>query len=224
MPLPDLKALRNQLIRMSSDVRLNDTPPTLKFDNQLKNTFPNWKFKDGSIDVMSPDGRAIVFPYDWLLLAAAAVPFYNALRTYKDMALQAARGDSALVEKARSDKSLNQDFRDSILKVVHSNVTDAQKLEEFLTDYTSWGGAKCIARTQDDFHWSPILDALGLLASSSGYVVDLCEKLAALQELPPSLIPTNIQQSIKIPPENLAERFSNALTNCGFQKAKNSRE
>ena len=224
MPLPDLKALRNQLIMISSDIRSNDTPPSLKFDNQLKNTFPNWKFKAGSIDVMSPDGRAIVFPYDWLLLAAAAVPFYNALRIYKDMALQAASGDSALVEKARSDKSLNQDFRDSILKVVHFDATDAQKLEGFLIDYTSWGGGKCIARTQDDFHWSPILDALGLLASSSGYVVDLCEKLAALQELPPSLIPTNRLQGVKISPENLTETFSSALTNCGFHKAKTSRE
>jgi len=221
MALPNLTELRTQLVSASAAIRASNSQPSTSLIRQLKEAFPNWKFKPACIEVETSGGRVIVFPYEWFQFAAIARPFYAALKQYKSIAIQAANGSEATIDNARSAGHITPAFKDAILSLVNGNVDDARKVEVFVTDYDSWGGGKSIARQQDDFHWSPILDALGLLAASSGFVVDLCEKLGELQQIPTLLIPPDGVEETNVIIKKLAGEFTESLNGCGFFNQEN---
>jgi hypothetical protein len=161
----------------------------------------------------------VIFPYQWFPLALLAVPFYRALKSYRTLALQAAGGDESVIDTARKNSQLPKELSEGILLVVKNDTEDAKRLEKFITDYDSWGGGKSIARL-DDFHHSPILEALNLLAASSNYVVDLCERFAdypAIETLLAAQEPVNRPDINTI---NLTAGFTEALENCGFKNDK----
>jgi hypothetical protein len=211
-----LTELRTKLVATGNTIRASNRHPSAGVIAKLREAFPVWKFKPACIEVATANGLVIVFPYEWFYLAAAAVPFYKALKEYKALAVQAAGGNLTIIENARNAQHIDQAYKDSIANLVNGDASEAGKIEAFLTNYDSWGGGKSIARQQDDFHVSPILDALGLLAASSGYVVDLCEKLAELPNVSTTLnshfIPAGENQVFG----NLTKDFSDALNVCGF--------
>jgi MoxR-like ATPase len=188
--LPDLNAERERLKKQSEVIRALAIAPPAKLRTRLAEVFPECNFKALSVEERTKEGRCVVFPYEYFYLAAAAVPFLVALRAYKELVDKAAAQlglnhdqFAVAIEDARSGRGISGALSAEFSSLLGNDAQDLQRLERFLTDYTSWGGGKSVARGQNDFHVSAILDATGLLAASSGHVVTLCERLVGDPEL-----------------------------------------
>lgn len=220
MALPDLNSLKTQLATASKLILANEIQPSPTLIQYAKNALPELKFSSGYIQFKTPKEKYVIFPYQWLPLALLAVPFYKALQSYKNLALQAAGGDESAIDTARTNSQLPKELSEGILLVVKNDTEDAKKLEKFITDYDSWGGGKSIARTSGDFHYSPILEALNLLAASSNYAVDLCARFSDYPAIENILAAQGPVSPLDFNTIDLATGFTKALENCGFQNEK----
>jgi hypothetical protein len=183
-------------------------PPRLSYStiHKLQAIFTDLRFNSDCIDGETPDRRYVTFPYSSIVFASESVELFNALKYYKSIILEASeklgisQPDFAqIIEKARTSKIIDKSLGDKISANLKGNKEDILDITRFLTDYDSWGGGKSIARGQDDFHVSPILNALGLLAASSGYVVKLCETLSEH----PALVGEINKQVVEAPKNNV---------------------
>jgi hypothetical protein len=188
--LPDINAEREQLTKQSGVIRGLALLPTPELRARLSEIFPKINFKASSVEEETREGRWVVFPYEYFYFASAAVSLLQALRSYKKVVDEAVaqlgwNHDEimAAIENAREGRGISSALRDECAARLRNDAEGLRRLERFLTDYPSWGGGKSIARSQNDFHVSSILDATGLLAASSGHVVTLCERLAGHSEL-----------------------------------------
>ncbi len=204
--LPDLSALRVELGKKAEAIKAN--PPRLSYStiHKLQAIFTDLRFNSDCIAGETPDKRYVTFPYSSIVFASASVELFNALKYYKSIILEASeklgisQPDFAqIIEKARTSKIIDKSLGDKISSNLKGNKEDILDITRFLTDYDSWGGGKSIARGQDDFHVSPILNALGLLAASSGYVVKLCETLSEH----PALVAEINKQVVEAPKNNV---------------------
>ena len=204
--LPDLSALRVELGKKAEAIKAN--PPRLSYStiHKLQAIFTDLRFNSDCIDGETPDRRYVTFPYSSIVFASESVELFNALKYYKSIILEASeklgisQPDFAqIIEKARTSKIIDKSLGDKISANLKGNKEDILDITRFLTDYDSWGGGKSIARGQDDFHVSPILNALGLLAASSGYVVKLCETLSEH----PALVGEINKQIVEAPKNNV---------------------
>jgi hypothetical protein len=187
--LPNLAELRLELESKSKVIQSN--PPRLSSATieKLQAVLPDLRFASDFIDG-TPDSRYVTFPYSFVVFASVSVDLFNALKSYKAIIVDASErlGISQpefrdVIEKARSSGLIDNHVKQQISIDLKGDTDDIARVTKFLTDYESWGGGKSIAREQDDFHVSSILNALGLLAASSGFVVKLCETLSSHPDL-----------------------------------------
>lgn len=220
MALPDLNSLKVQLTTASKYILTNDIQPSRKLIQHARIALPALKFNSSYIQFKTPTEKHVIFPYQWLPLALLAVPFYKALQSYKSLALQAAGGDEVAIDMARKNKQLSIELNEGVPRIVKNDIEDAKKLGKFITDYDSWGGGKSIARTSGDFHYSPIPEALNLLAASSSYIADLCAVFANDLEFQNSIAPQDPANQLDFNTIDLTREFTEALESCGFQNDK----
>ena len=183
--LPDLSELRLELGRKAQGIKSNPSRLSSATICRLQAVFPELRFTSDCIDG-TPDSRYVAFPYSFIVFASASVELFNALKLYKAIVvgasekLEISQSDfEQFIEEARLSGVINDNMQLQIAIDLKSDTDDIAKVTRFLTDYKSWGGGKSIARGQDDFHVSSILNALGVLAASSGFIVKLCETLSS---------------------------------------------
>jgi hypothetical protein len=218
--LPELSELRLNLQRKAKVIQVN--PPRLSSATicKLQTIFPALRFTFDWVDGVTSESRYVTFPYSFIVFASASVELFNALKSYKAVVVGASdklgisQPDfTQVVEKARSSSIIDKNLERQISIDLKSDKNDIGKVTKFLADYDSWGGAKSIARVQDDFHISPILNALGLLADSSGYVVGLYKTLSAH----PALV-DEINKQVTDAAKNSFSVTTSALTASLFAK------
>jgi len=217
--LPDLSELRLELGRKAKVIQAN--PPRLSSATicKLQAIFPELRFTSDCIDG-TPDSRYVTFPYSFIVFASASVELFNALKSYKAVVVDASEKleisqskFTQVIEKARSSGVIDSNLDRQISIELKGDKDDVAKVAKFLTDYESWGGGKSIARGQDDFHLSSILNALGLLAASSGFVVKLYETLSSH----PALV-DEINKQVTDASKNSFSVTTSALTASLFAK------
>lgn len=124
----------------------------------------------------------IFLPNQWFYIASYFIDFYNELVLYKEYALKVATKERL---KGLNGQSLTDDEQKS-LSSLDLDDTSKSNLQEFITNYDWWHGAKSIDR--GDFYVSPILSCACLVNASQSFVVDLCVFLAKKQDLAKSII------------------------------------
>lgn len=124
----------------------------------------------------------IFLPNQWFYIASYFIDFYNELVLYKEYALKVATKERL---KGLNGQTLTDDEQKS-LSSLDLDDTSKSNLQEFITNYDWWHGAKSIDR--GDFYVSPILSCACLVNASQSFVVDLCVFLAKKQDLAKSII------------------------------------
>jgi hypothetical protein len=204
--LPDLSALRLELGKKAEAIQAN--PP--RFSNttisKLREVFPDLRFTSDCIDGKT-ERRYVIFPYSFIAFSAAAVELFDALKSYKAVVAGASEKLGILqpdfeqiILSARDVGTIDEKLSRQISADLKEDKDDIARLAKFLTNYESWGGGKSIARQQDDFHISPILDSLGLQAESSGYVSNLYKTLSKH----PRLVEEINNQALNAPKNNFS--------------------
>lgn len=216
MPLPVLKDLIESLKSVSKLIQKRDPQPSASVIIKLKEVFPSLEFHRAHLTDKTSEGLLVIFPYQWFLLAGAAVPLYKALIEYREKAVEAGGGNYVLLIEGAKTAPIDPHFKVSIETLLGNNSEEVEKVETFLTKYDTWGGEKNIKRSSD-FYVSPILNSIGLLAASSGYVVDLCKKLADNPSVLATLDPYfAFEEESHELLGNLTSDFVDSLKGCGF--------
>lgn len=143
-----------------------------KFDND-KITYNEYSF-----EVQRSSEGIIVAPNQWLYIAAYYSSYCREMFAYKQ----------ELVNYLLTQYSTKKAFEEPIRKC-QNNIEEAKTLLanypegnnrdyliKFLSDYSWWGGAKTIDRS--DFCASAILSSANLVNATQSYVADICEFLA----------------------------------------------
>ena len=139
-------------------------------------------YNEFSFEVQRSSEGKIVAPNQWLYIAAFYSSYCREMIAYKQ----------ELVNYLLTQYSSKKAFEEPI-KACQKNVEAAKSLLQnypegknkeylikFLTDYSWWGGAKTIDRS--DFCASAILSSAKLVNATQGYIADICEFLAENQE------------------------------------------
>ena len=163
-----------------------------KFDND-KITYNEYSF-----EVQRSSEGIIVAPNQWLYIAAYYSSYCREMFAYKQ----------ELVNHLLTQYNTKKAFEEPIRRC-QNNIEEAKSLLanypdgdnkdfliKFLSNYSWWGGAKTIDRS--DFCASAILSSANLVNATQGYVADICEFLAENPEA----------ESILLTASENPERFS----------------
>lgn len=134
-------------------------------------------YNDYSFVVQRSSEGTIYAPNQWLYIAAFYTSYCRELMTYKQELT------SYLLTKYSSKKAIEEPIKAcqnnaDNAKALLENYTDNENKEyliKFLSDYSWWGGAKTIDRS--DFCVSAILSSAKLVNASQSYIADICEFL-----------------------------------------------
>ena len=144
----------------------------LQFDND-KITYNEYTF-----EVQRSSEGIIVAPNQWLYIAAYYSSYCREMFAYKrelvNHLLTRYNTKKAFEEPIRRCQNNIEEAQSLLAKYPEGNNKDF--LIKFLSDYSWWGGAKSIDRS--DFCASAILSSANLVNATQGYVADICEFLA----------------------------------------------
>lgn len=135
-------------------------------------------YNEYSFEVQRSSEGIIVAPNQWLYIAAFYTSYCREMISYKQEL------NNYLLSKYNNKKALEEPIKScqnniDAAKVLLQNYPEGSNkgyLTKFLSDYSWWGGAKTIDRS--DFCASAILSSAKLVNASQSYIVDICEFLA----------------------------------------------
>lgn len=152
-------------------------------------------YNDFTFIVQRSSEGTIYAPNQWLYVAAFYTSYCRELMAYKQELI------SYLLTKYDSKKATEEPIRScqnnaenaiSLLEG-YTNSDNKEYLIKFLSDYSWWGGAKTIDRS--DFCASAILSSAKLVNASQSYIVDICEFLANHHEAEEILLEESEQEA-----------------------------
>ena len=162
-----------------------------KFDND------KISYNEYSFEVQRSSEGIIVAPNQWLYIAAYYSSYCREMFAYKqelvNHLLTQYNTKKALEEPIRKCQNSIEGAKSLLAYYPEGNNKDF--LVKFLSDYSWWGGAKTIDRS--DFCASAILSSANLVNATQAYVADICEFLAENPEA------ENILLTASEDPENL---------------------
>lgn len=178
--LKNLNELKTQTeTKFHSSFSYDDRRLPAKF-KELITKFDNDKitYNEYSFEVQRSSEGIIVAPNQWLYIAAYYSSYCREMFAYKQ----------ELVNHLLTQYNTKKAFEEPIRKC-QNNIEGAKSLLanypegnnknfliKFLSNYSWWGGAKTIDRS--DFCASAILSSANLVNATQGYVADICEFLA----------------------------------------------
>lgn len=180
MELKNLNVLKNETeTKYHNSFSFSDRRLPQRF-KELITQFDNDRvtYNEYSFEVQRSSEGLIVAPNQWLYIAAFYSSYCRAMIAYKQELVD------HLLKEFSSKKSLEEPIREcqnnennaySLLKN-YPEGTNKEYLVKFLSDYSWWGGAKTIDRS--DFCASAILSSTRLVNATHGYVAEICEFLA----------------------------------------------
>ena len=139
-------------------------------------------YNEFSFEVQRSSEGKIVAPNQWLYIAAFYSSYCREMMAYKQELV------NYLLTQYSSKKAFEEPIKAcqrniEAAKSLMQNYPEGQNKEfliKFLSDYSWWGGAKTIDRS--DFCVSAILSSAKLVNATQGYIADICEFLAENQE------------------------------------------
>lgn len=135
-------------------------------------------YNEYSFEVQRSSEGKIIAPNQWLFIAAFYTSYCREMISYKqelnNYLLSRYNNKKALEEPIKSCQN-NIDAAKTLLQS-YPEGSNKDFLIKFLSDYSWWGGAKTIDRS--DFCASAILSSAKLVNASQSYIVDICEFLA----------------------------------------------
>lgn len=160
------------------------------------------QYFDYSAEISTSSHMKIFCPNQWFYLATFVVEYVSELIRYKNKI--DAIGDSEVegmskrqfldkikLLKGNDDaENFAPEIKVAIYDYFSEDVTSADHLWRFITDYTWWRGQKTVDR--HDFFVSPTLNLLELVNVSQGYVADIANYLASDDQLMQSAL--NLQE------------------------------
>lgn len=223
MNLPSLSSLYRATREKVSKFSFGDysLPATFKneYDSAIANSsmssYSKVDWADYSALITTSTGKKIYLPNSWFYIAAELSDWMGVQESFKDVFDQifSSLGHEKKKEAAKSLKDNAPDsskYLDMVRSYFSSNGYDQQSTDnfiEFLTDYSSWGGAKTIDR--GDFAHSSVMDTADLLQVSQSAIADLAHQLSKEKSLrsilndpsgylatPKSYTPLNQQPSV----------------------------
>ncbi len=178
--LKNLNELKTQTeTKFHSSFSYDDRRLPAKF-KELITKFDNDKisYNEYSFEVQRSSEGIIVAPNQWLYIAAYYSSYCREMFAYKQELV------NHLLTQYNTKKALEDPIRkcQNSIEAAKSLLTyypegkNKDFLIKFLSDYSWWGGAKTIDRS--DFCASAILSSANLVNATQGYVADICEFLA----------------------------------------------
>ena len=139
-------------------------------------------YNEFSFEVQRSSEGKIVAPNQWLYIAAFYSSYCREMIAYKQELV------NYLLTQYNSKKAFEEPIKAcqknaEAAKSLLQNYPEGKNKEyliKFLTDYSWWGGAKTIDRS--DFCASAILSSAKLVNATQGYIADICEFLAENRE------------------------------------------
>lgn len=178
--LKNLNELKTQTeTKFHSSFSYDDRRLPAKF-KELITKFDNDKitYNEYSFEVQRSSEGIIVAPNQWLYIAAYYSSYCREMFAYKqelvNHLLTRYNTKKALEEPIRKCQNSIEGAKSLLADYPEGNNKDF--LVKFLSDYSWWGGAKTIDRS--DFCASAILSSANLVNATQGYVADICEFLA----------------------------------------------
>ena len=154
----------------------------------------------------------IVGPNQWLYIAAFYSSYYRELIAYKqelvNYLLPKYNNKKGALEDPIKACQNNKDNTLSLLKD-YPEGQNKEYLTKFLSDYSWWGGAKTIDRS--DFCASAILSSAGLVNAAQGYIADICKFLAANTEAEKLLLTASESEKGISISENVDSQITNQI-------------
>ncbi len=178
--LKNLNELKTQTeTKFHSSFSYDDRRLPAKF-KELITKFDNDKitYNEYSFEVQRSSEGIIVAPNQWLYIAAYYSSYCREMFAYKqelvNHLLTQYNTKKALEEPIRKCQNNIEGAKSLLAYYPEGNNKDF--LIKFLSNYSWWGGAKTIDRS--DFCASAILSSANLVNATQGYVADICEFLA----------------------------------------------
>lgn len=178
--LKNLNELKTQTeTKFHSSFSYDDRRLPAKF-KELITKFDNDKitYNEYSFEVQRSSEGMIVAPNQWLYIAAYYSSYCREMFAYKhelvNHLLTRYNTKKAFEEPIRRCQNNTEEAKSLLANYPEGNNKDY--LIKFLSDYSWWGGAKTIDRS--DFCASAILSSANLVNATQGYVADICEFLA----------------------------------------------
>ena len=178
--LKNLNELKTQTeTKFHSSFSYDDRRLPAKF-KELITKFDNDKitYNEYSFEVQRSSEGIIVAPNQWLYIAAYYTSYCREMFAYKqelvNHLLTQYNTKKALEEPIRKCQNSIEEAKSLLTYYPEGNNKDY--LIKFLSNYSWWGGAKTIDRS--DFCASAILSSANLVNATQGYVADICEFLA----------------------------------------------
>lgn len=178
--LKNLNELKTQTeTKFHSSFSYDDRRLPAKF-KELITKFDNDKitYNEYSFEVQRSSEGMIVAPNQWLYIAAYYSSYCREMFAYKhelvNHLLTRYNTKKAFEEPIRRCQNNIEEAKSLLANYPEGNNKDY--LIKFLSDYSWWGGAKTIDRS--DFCASAILSSANLVNATQGYVADICEFLA----------------------------------------------
>lgn len=135
-------------------------------------------YNEYSFEVQRSSEGKIVAPNQWLYIAAFYTSYCREMISFKqelnNYLLSRYNNKKALEDPIKACQN-NTEAAKELLKSFPEG-TNKEYLIKFLSNYSWWGGAKTIDRS--DFCASAILSSAKLVNASQSYIVDICEFLA----------------------------------------------
>ena len=180
MELKNLNVLKNETEKKyHNSFSFSDRRLPQRF-KELVTQFDNDRitYNEYSFEVQRSSEGLIVAPNQWLYIAAFYSSYCREMIAYKqeliDHLLKEYSSKKSLEEPIKKCQN-NEESAYSLLKK-YPEGTNKEYLVKFLSDYSWWGGAKTIDRS--DFCASAILSSTRLVNATHGYVAEICEFLA----------------------------------------------
>ena len=178
--LKNLNTLKTQTeSKFHSSFSYDDRRLPVKF-KELITKFDNDKitYNEYSFEVQRSSEGIIVAPNQWLYIAAYYSSYCREMLAYKQelvtYLLTRNKNKKAFEEPIRRCQNNIEEAKSLLASYPEGNNKDC--LIKFLSDYSWWGGAKTIDRS--DFCASAILSSANLVNATQGYVADICAFLA----------------------------------------------
>ena len=178
--LKNLNTLKTQTeSKFHSSFSYDDRRLPVKF-KELITKFDNDKitYNEYSFEVQRSSEGIIVAPNQWLYIAAYYSSYCREMLAYKqelvNYLLTRYNTKKAFEEPIRRCQNNIEEAKSLLASYPEGNNKDC--LIKFLSDYSWWGGAKTIDRS--DFCASAILSSANLVNATQGYVADICAFLA----------------------------------------------
>ncbi|MEF2097312.1 AAA family ATPase [Bacillus sp. CFBP9009] len=151
------------------------------------------QYFDYSAEINTSSNMKVFCPNQWFYLATFVVEYVSELMEYKRVLENLSESNvDGMTKKEFMHKIKNlkensdidhvaPEIKEAIYHYFNDDVTSAEYLCEFITDYNWWYGSKTIDRP--DYYYSPTLSLLELVNVSQGYVAEIVHYLASNRQL-----------------------------------------